>query len=148
MLPSVTRKTDMTTQSSDRRPVVAVINSSPDAVDLLKDALEQAGLLVVTGFTHDIRDGKLDLPNFLATHQPDAIVYDIAPPYHRNWDFLQHLRSSVLGGFRFVLTSFNPERLLQLVGRDETVYEVVGKATDLGAIVQAAREAVRARATR
>ena len=127
------------------RPVVAVINTAPDAVDLLKDALEQAALLVVTGYTHDIRDGKLDLEAFLRTHQPRVIVYDIAPPYDRNWEFLQHLRSTVLSGYRFVLTSVNPRHVEALVGRDQKVYEVVGRADDLGEIVRATREALRAR---
>ena len=125
--------------------VAAVINTSPDTVDLLKDALEKAGLLVVTGYTHDIRDGSLDLRSFVTTHRPDVIVYDLAPPYDRNWAFLQHLRSTTLGGYRFVLTTANRRYVETLVGRDERVYEVVGKADDLDAIVQAVREAVRAR---
>ena len=128
--------------------VAAVINTTPDTVDLLKDALEQAGLLVVTGYTFDIRDGKLDLQSFLATHKPDVIVYDLAPPYDRNWAFLQHLRSTALSGYRFVLTTTNRRYVEGLVGRDERVYEVVGKAEDLDAIVQAVREAVRARNVR
>ena len=128
--------------------VAAVINTSPDTVDLLKDALEQAGLLVITGYTHDIRDGKLDLQSFVATHSPDVIVYDLAPPYDRNWAFLQHLRNTTLSGFRFVLTTTNRRYVEALVGRDERVYEVVGKAEDLDAIVQAVREAVRARDAR
>ena len=128
--------------------VAAVINTTPDVVDLLKDALEQAGLLVVTGYTHDIRDGELDLQSFLATHRPDVIVYDVAPPYDRNWAFLQHLRSTALSGYRFVLTTVNRRYVEALVGRDERVYEVVGKAEDLGSVVQAVREAVRARDAR
>jgi CheY-like chemotaxis protein len=134
--------------TSSRRPVVAVINSTPDTVDLLKDVLERAGLLVVTGYTYDIRDGKLDLEAFLRVHRPDAVVYDIAPPYERNWEFLQHLRTTTLGGYRFVLTTTNTKHLEKLVGRDEKVYEVVGKVEDLDAIVRASREAVRARDTR
>ena len=138
----------MRTDPARRRPVAAVINTTPDTVDLLKDVLEKAGMLVVTGYTYDIRDGKLDLPAFLRTHEPDVIVYDLAPPYDRNWEFLQHLRQTTLSGYRFVLTSLNSKYVEGLVGRDEQVYEVVGKAEDLDAIVRATREAVRARATR
>ena|SRR5687767_12262385 len=138
----------MPTQTGTRQPVAAIINTAPDTVDLLKDTLEQAGLLVVTGYTHDIRDGKLDLQAFLAIHHPDVIVYDIAPPYDRNWAFLEHLRSTILGGYRFVITTVNRGYVEALVGRDERVYEVVGKADDLDEIVRAVREAVRARDTR
>jgi CheY-like chemotaxis protein len=131
-----------------RRPVLAVINTTPDTVDLLKDALEKTGAIVVTGYTFEIRDGKLDLESFLRTHQPDVIVYDIAPPYDRNWEFLQHLRTTILRGYRFVLTTTNRAHVDSLVGRDEEIYEVVGKADDLDAIVRATKEALRARATR
>jgi hypothetical protein len=131
-----------------RPPVVAVINTTPDTVDLLKDAFERAGLLVVSGYTHDIRDGRLDLESFLRTHQPGVIVYDLAPPYDRNWEFLQHLRATVMGGYRFVLTTANQARVEAIVGRDEKIYEVIGRADDLDAILRATREALRARDTR
>lgn len=130
---------------SDRRPVVAVINTTPDTVDLLKDVLEQLGAIVITGFTYDIRDGTLDLESFLRVHEPDVIVYDIAPPYDRNWEFLQHLRRTILSGYRFVLTTTNRAHVESLIGRDEQIYEVVGKADDLDAIVQATKEALKAR---
>lgn len=137
-----------TTIDRDPRDVVAVINTSPDTVDLLKDILERAGLLVVSTYTHHIRDGTIDLGDFLRTHEPRVILYDIAPPYERNWQLLQHLRQTVLSGYRFVLTTTNPSRVEPLVGRDEQVYEVVDKEGDLDAILRATREALRARATR
>src|SRR5688572_10085374 len=84
--------------------VVAIINTTPDTVNLLRGAFERAGFVVVSGYTHDVREGKLDLELFLRTHQPAVIVYDVAPPYERNWRFLQHLRATVLQGFRFVIT--------------------------------------------
>ena len=60
-------------------PVVAVINTSPDTVDLLKDVLERAGMLVVTAFTHDIRDGHVNVEDFLRTQATGSKqVYIIA----------------------------------------------------------------------
>jgi hypothetical protein len=88
-------------------PVVAVINTTPDAVDLVKDALERAGFLVVTGYTHDVRDGRLDLEMLLRMSDPAVVVWDLAPPYERNWAFLGMLRSTVLKGRRLVLTTMN-----------------------------------------
>ena len=81
---------------SDTHQVVAVLNTSPDTVDLLKDVFERAGFLVASAYTHDIRSGVLDVEAFLRVHRPAAIVYDIAPPYERNWAYLQHLRSTAL----------------------------------------------------
>ena len=37
-------------------PVVAVINTSPDIVDMLRVTLEHAGYVVVTALTYDIRE--------------------------------------------------------------------------------------------
>lgn len=129
-------------------PVAAIINTSPDTIDLLKDAVERAGFLVVTGYTHDIRNGKLHLGEFLQDHQPSVILYDIAPPYDRSWAFLQHLRSTVMRDYVFVLTTTNPRHVERLAGRDERIYEVVGQPDDLNEIVRATREALRARPTR
>ena len=125
--------------------VVAVINTTPDAIDLLKDALERAGFVVPTALTWMIQGGETNLEGFIHTHQPDVIVYDLAPPYEKNWLVLQNLRETLLRGYRFVLTSVNTKHVEQLVGRDEQVYEVVGRPHDLDEIVRAVREAATAR---
>ena len=128
--------------------VVAVINTSPDTVGILADLLERAGFLVVTTYTHHIRDGSIDLEAFLRTHRPRVIVYDIAPPYERNWHLLQHLRQTTLAGYQFVLTTTNPARVEPFVKGDEQVYEVVDKDGSLDEILRATREAARSRSVR
>jgi CheY-like chemotaxis protein len=128
--------------------VVAVINTAPDTVDLLKDALERAGFVVVSTYTHAVRTGEVDLDAFIRVHAPKVVVYDIAPPYERNWAFLQNLRRTALKDCRFVLTSVNSSQVSRLVARDDRIYEVVGHSDDLDAVVQATREAARARPTR
>jgi DNA-binding NtrC family response regulator len=128
--------------------VVLVINTSPDVVDILKDVLERAGFLVVTAFTWAIQNASVDLEALRRTHRPKVVVYDIAPPYERNWAFFLHLKQHVLQDVRFVLTSMNVAHVEGLVGRDERVYEVVGKPHDLDMIVRATKEAARARPTR
>lgn len=75
-------------------------------------------------------------------------MYDVVPPYERNWRFLEHLRQTTFQGRRFVLTSPNAEALRRTIGKDEAVYEIVDDARDIDAIVQAVREAARARDTR
>ena len=46
---------------------------------------------------------------------------------------------------RFVLTSPNAKAVTALVGKDEKIYEILDAGGDVDAIVQAVREAVRAR---
>jgi hypothetical protein len=79
---------------------------------------------------------------------PVVVVWDLAPPYDRNWTFLQLLRTTVLKGRRLVLTTMNQAHVDKLAGLDQAVYEVVGKAEDLDAVVRATKEASRARDTR
>jgi DNA-binding NarL/FixJ family response regulator len=127
-------------------PVVAVINTNPDLVELLKVRLEAAGLVVLVMHIAEIRGG-LDLGAVLAQHDPQAIVFDVSAPFERNWRLLQHLRETAFKGRRFVLTSPNADALSRLVGRDEKVYEILDDGGDVDVIVQAVREAVRARPT-
>ena len=130
-------------------PVVAIINTSDDLVELLKVSIESAGLLVVTIHVSEIRTATFDVDTWLKLHDPRVVVYDVAPPFDKSWRFLEHLRNSpAFAGRRFVLTSPNAARVHEVVKTDETVYEVVGQTDDLHQIVQAVREAVKARPTR
>jgi CheY-like chemotaxis protein len=128
-------------------PVVAVVNTNPDLVELLKVRLEVAGFVVLIIHIAEIRAG-LDVERVLAQHDPKVIVYDVVMPYKRNWRFLEHMRATSFKNRRFVLTTPNEAGIKQLVGRDEKVYEIIDDSSDIDAIVQAVREAARARPTR
>lgn len=129
-------------------PCVAVFNSSDDIVDMLRMLLEQAGFAVIAGHISDIKSGTLDLLALVQQHDPSVIVYDVAPPYDRNWQFLQHLRQRPpLTERQFVVTSTHAGHVREVVGRDARVYEIVGKPFDLEEIVRAVKEASRARFT-
>ena len=128
------------------QPVVAVVNTNPDLVELLKAKIEAAGFVVLVLHVAEIRAG-LNVSAVFAQHQPKVIVYDVVAPYQRNWRFLQHLREGVFKGHRFVLTCPNAAALESLVGRDEKVYEILDDVADIDAIVQAVREAARSRPT-
>ena len=130
-------------------PVVAIVNTNPDLVKILRYNLERAGFVVFEIHIEDIRLGAANVHSLLEQHDPSVIVYDIAPPYEMNWRFLDHLRAST--GFRgrqFVLTSVNVRNAEEVVGNDESVYEVLGEEQDIGDVVRAVKEASRARPTR
>ena len=127
-------------------PAVAIINTNPDLIELLKARIEAAGFVVLIVHIADIRSG-LDLGAVLAQHDPKVIVYDIVAPFERNWRMLEHLRATLMQGRRFVLTTPNAAALRRLIGRDETVYEVLEDGDDVHSLVQAVREAARARPT-
>jgi len=128
-------------------PVVVVINTNPDLVELLKVRIEAAGFVVLVLHIAEIRAG-LDVRAILVQHDPKVVVYDVVAPFERNWRFLQHLRETTFKGRRFVLTSPNATALARIIGRDETIYEILEDGADVDAIVQAVREAAKARPTR
>jgi len=54
----------------------------------------------------------------------------------------------VLQNRRFVLTTPNERALQCVVGRDESVYEIIEGEGEMDAVVQAVREAARSRPTK
>ena len=134
------------TKHRDGPPVVAILNSNDELVELMASLLEKAGYVVVSGHVDDVRRGRMDLFNFLRQHEPRVIVYDLVPPYDRSWKFLHRLQDSdTMRGRTFILTSVNAARATEVVGTSEMVYEIVGKEQDLDRIVQAVKEAAHQR---
>ena len=128
--------------------VVAIFNTSEDTIDMLRMVFENAGFVVVTAFTNQLRDGKVDLEAFMRQHQPRVIVYDIAVPYEQNWRLYEHMRDTpACAGASFVLTTTNVKHVRQLVG-DEQLHEIIGKPYDLDEILGAVRQAGADPATR
>jgi CheY-like chemotaxis protein len=122
--------------------VVAVFNSSDDMVELLRILFERHGFVVVTGHIGQIRRGELDLNSFVEQHKPNVVVYDLVPPYDRQWRFLDHLRQSApLKNVPFVLSSSNAAATRELSGHDEQIIEVVGRPFEFDALVAAVKRA-------
>lgn len=122
---------------------IGVFNTSPDTVELLRIVLEQQGFTVIAAYTFELRDGRIDIEALVRQHRPKAIVYDIAPPYDKNWRLLEHLRTMpALQDIKFVVTTTNPARVRAVAGDDQELHEIVGKPYDLQLIVDAVAKAV------
>jgi CheY-like chemotaxis protein len=122
---------------------VAVLNTSPDTVELLRIALQHAGFTVVSGYIHDIRDGRLDLEAFVHQHEPAVVVWDVSPPYDVQWQFLQHIRQRpACSRCRFIITTTNVQQLRKVAGPSQELHEIIGKPYDLEVIVDAVRNAM------
>ena len=123
------------------KPVIAVFNSSEDLMLLLRKELEREGFQTVMARVPEIKDGRQDFIDFIEQHNPAVIVYDIAPPYEENWNFLRLLMDTeVVKGRHFVLTTTNKRALEELIGPVGAI-EVVGKPFDLERILQTVRRA-------
>jgi hypothetical protein len=133
----------------DESTTIAIINTTPDAVDYLRNVFEQAGFMVVTCFSYDIRDAVIDFEAFMRHHQPRVIVYELAPPYEPNLRLFHHVRKMpATQSAHFVVTAMNPARVIELVGREQQVYEVVDREEDMLRLVHAVKEATRARSVK
>ena len=121
-----------------RMKTVAVFNASDDTVEMLKMLLSNAGFRAVSEQVDRVKSGELDFIAFLKTHSPDAIVWDITPPYDRNWRFFQLIRSlRALEQCALVLTTTHKKNLDTLAGQNTGAIEIVGKPYDLQTIVDA-----------
>ena len=117
---------------------VAVFNASDDTVEMLKTLLSESGYRAVSGEVDEVKSGKLDFIAFMETHNPDAVIWDIAPPYDRNWNFFKLLRTiGPLAGRAIILTTTHKEHLDALAGHDTGAIEIVGKPYDLQVIADA-----------
>jgi len=121
----------------DPTHTVAVFNASDDTVEMLTVVLSNRGYRAVSGHADDVKSGELDFIAFLRTHQPSAIIWDIAPPYDRNWNFFQLLRLlRPLEQCHIVLTTTHKKHLDSLAGKETGAIEIVGKPYDIEMIVE------------
>jgi CheY-like chemotaxis protein len=124
--------------SAATRRTVAVFNASADTIEMLSQILSLRGHRAVSGAVDDVKSGEFDLIAFLETQQPDGLIWDIAPPYDRNWSFFKLVRSvTLLQQCAIVVTTTNKNRLDALVSYQTGAVELVGKPYDLEMIVDA-----------
>jgi DNA-binding NtrC family response regulator len=126
-----------------KRPVVAIINTSVETVELLAEVLAEEGFDTVEAYVIEFKRGLRDLDAFFRDQQPQAVIYDVAIPYLENWRFFQEqvLDRKYLPATCFVVTTTNRTVLDLLIGPNNAI-EMVGRPFDLDTIVQAVKRAV------
>ena len=117
---------------------VAIFDGSDDTVEMLTELLSLRGYRSLRAEVNHVKSGTLDFIAFMSTHRPDAIIWDIAPPYDRNWNFFKLWRNAdVLRNCHVILTTTNKMQLDSLAGQETGAIEIVGKPYDLEAIANA-----------
>jgi DNA-binding NtrC family response regulator len=121
---------------------ILIVNTAPDTVELLAMYFEQHGYTVVSAYSHEIRRGETDLGAILRQHRPAVIVYDLAPPYERNWRFFLHLREELIAGYPVVFTSTNAALATKMLTPHSEVFDVIETPYELERILDAVRRAL------
>jgi DNA-binding response OmpR family regulator len=137
--------------SSSARPVIALFNASDDTVAMVQHILDASGFGRLVGCRFSALKRRVNhFADFVATHEPDVLIFDISPPYKENWDFFKTLRESkAMEGRGLVLTTTNRRQLDKTAGEKSGALEVVGKPHDLNQIKVAIHAALkRARAVK
>ena len=136
----------MTKEKSN--PVVAVVNTNDDLVQVLRDSLLREGFDVVTTHIRDIKAGRHDFDAFLSNHDPTVVIYDISVPYEDNWTFFQTLRKLPEARDReFVVTTVNKRILEQRLGPQKVIEIQGGHADDLEPVIEAVLRVVKSDGT-
>jgi DNA-binding response OmpR family regulator len=124
---------------------VAVLNSNDDLVRLIRETLHDEGYLTMHHHIADLRDGKTDITRLFEDRDPTVVIYDIAPPFTINWQFLQVLSAhSSMKRRSVIVTTTNAAALKEMCGVD--ALQIVGGNKDLAELVDAVNGEFRRRA--
>jgi DNA-binding response OmpR family regulator len=123
--------------------VVAIANTHEDIIELLRMVMERAGFVTAGFHLVDIKEGRVDFNDFLAQHDPAAIIFDIPPPYDDYWTVVSTLRLlPSMQGRGVVITSTDKAHLERRVGSTGAV-EIVGKPNDTQDVLEAVKRELR-----
>jgi hypothetical protein len=129
--------------SREPRPeVVAILNSNEDLVRLVRETLHDEGYLTMAHHIADLRDGNTDIGRFFEERNPRVVIYDLAPPFTLDWQFLQLLKEhSALMGRRVILTTTNAVALKEVCGVE--ALQIVGTDEDLRRLLSEVKQTAR-----
>jgi DNA-binding response OmpR family regulator len=118
------------------------LNSNDDILDALKITLNDAGFQAVGVHISDIKKGEPGILDLLAQHDPDIVVYDVAPPYDENWEYFKTITNlKEMNGRGVILTTTNIVALEKITGRTSAI-ELIGKPYDIQQILNAVHREV------
>ena len=122
---------------------IAIMNSNQDIVETIQLFLNEEGFHSVGAHVTDFKKGTEDFVAFCQAHNPQVIIFDIAPPYQENWTFCQLLQNTKEAeGRPFILTTTNKRALERVVGKTEAL-EIFEKPYDLEALVTAVNKVLK-----
>ncbi len=71
----------MKQMNTSSKPLVAILNTSPDFISVLTEVLDMEGFEIISEYIIKFRNGQKDIRLFFDEHQPHVVVCDVAMPY-------------------------------------------------------------------
>ncbi len=125
---------------TNKAQTVAVLNASEDVVELFRVLLEAEGYNTVGAHVPQFERGDADILEFMNKHNPEAIIYDVPPPYEQSWTFARMVMNlEVMKGRKIVFTTTNKARLEAVTG-DISSFEIAQKPYDFQKVVEAVKK--------
>jgi CheY-like chemotaxis protein len=131
---------------TDAPPCIAIINDYWDFIDILTVHLERRGYRAVGARMPDLaKDGTRGAVRFFEQHDPDVVIFDIAPPVEDHVRYLEAIRPvEARRGRKFVLTTTLPQAVSGYQCTDGIV-ALFGKPLRVDALLAAVDNALRER---
>ena len=65
---------------------VVLFNASDDTIDKVRRLLAESSADQTLIWCHfaDLNKGIIDFAKYMTTHDPDAVIFDLSPPYDKN----------------------------------------------------------------
>ena len=111
----------------------------------LQRSLEiRRGFEGIDGPGDGINASTVDFIAYMARHDPEALIWNIAPPYERNWAFFKLLRRiGPLQHRAIVLTTTDKAKLDSLIAQEPSAHlQVLGKPYQPARIIEAVKRAI------
>jgi len=109
---------------------ILVVNTSEDTTEALREVLTEDGHEVATAYVRDLRLDRVNLESVIS-RPPDAIIFDLAPPYEDNWAYFRDVfrKHPLVQGVPVIITTTNVRAASEFAGTD--VIEMLLKPYDL-----------------
>jgi DNA-binding response OmpR family regulator len=122
---------------SEPRKHIAVINSSPDFLLIVRELFEEEGYAVTTSdFGHTV------FARIVMQH-PDALIVDVAVGQPEGWELLERLNAEpATSDIPVLVTSTTPRLLEEAQAAGYGTHHYLAKPLDLDAVLAAIREMI------
>lgn len=128
---------------------IAILSGDSEVAARLRTPLEQAGFETETAQLAEVRSGELDVLTFFEEHDPDLVIYELAPPFAQGLTFMRLLQAVPMARHRrWLIATADRQAVVDLVGPTDAVVEVPPDGGDPPGLLDTVRRELASRPRR